>query len=80
MPERRAQEKNGQSAGASGGTRTLPASGAGSRLRARFDSEVDRGREVIERVVRSRLGRWWNDTERPGLVDWALLGVILLVA
>ena len=79
-PERRAQEKNGQSAGASGGTKTLPASGAGSRLRARFDSEVDRGREVIERVVRSRLGRWWNDTERPGLVDWALLGVILLGA
>ena len=79
-PETRAQEKNGQSAGASGGTKTLPASGAGSRLRARFDSEVDRGREVIERVVRSRLGRWWNDTERPGLVDWALLGVILLGA
>ena len=43
-PETRAQEKNGQSAGASGGTKTLPASGAGSRLRARFDSEVDRGR------------------------------------
>ncbi len=30
--------------------------------------------------MESRLGRWWVGTEGPGLVDWALLGVILLGA
>lgn len=34
----------------------------------------------VSRVVDSVLGRWWTRTERPGLVDWAILGALLAMA
>jgi len=54
--------------------------GLATRMRAITDVMSDQGRRAVERVVDSRLGSWWSSTERPGLVDWALLGVILLGA
>ena len=59
---------------------TLPAAGLTARMRALSEAMSDQGRRVVERVVDSRLGSWWSSTERPGLVDWALLGIILLGA
>ena len=59
---------------------TLSAAGLTARMRALTDAMSDQGRRLVERVVDSRLGSWWSSTERPGLVDWALLGVILLGA
>ena len=58
----------------------LSAAGLAARMRALTEAMSDQGRRVVERVVDSRLGSWWSSTERPGLVDWALLGVILLGA
>ena len=59
---------------------TLSAAGLTARMRALTEAMSDQGRRVVERVVDSRLGSWWSSTEGPGLVDWALLGVILLGA
>lgn len=59
---------------------TLSAAGLTARMRALTDAMSDQGRRLVERVVDSRLGSWWSSTERPGLVDWALLGIILLGA
>ena len=58
----------------------LSAAGLAARMRALTEAMSDQGRRVVERVVDSRLGSWWSSTERPGLVDWALLGIILLGA
>ena len=58
----------------------LSAAGLTARMRALTEAMSDQGRRVVERVVDSRLGSWWSSTERPGLVDWALLGIILLGA
>ena len=59
---------------------TRSAAGLTARMRALTEAMSDQGRRVVERVVDSRLGSWWSSTERPGLVDWALLGIILLGA
>ena len=59
---------------------TRSAAGLVTRMRALTDAMSDQGRRLVERVVDSRLGSWWSNTERPGLVDWALLGIILLGA
>ena len=59
---------------------TLSAADLTARMRALTDAMSDQGRRLVERVVDSRLGSWWSSTERPGLVDWALLGIILLGA
>ena len=78
--ESRAQDEDGRSTGASEEPEVIPAAGVVSRIRALVDAGSDHGRRAVERVVDSRLGSWWSSTERPGLVDWALLGVILLGA
>ena len=78
--ESRAQDEDGRSTGASEEPEVAPAAGVASRIRALIDAGSDHGRRVVERVVDSRLGSWWSSTERPGFVDWALLGVILLGA
>ena len=78
--ESRAQDEDGRSTGASEEPEVVPAAGVVSRIRALVDAGSDHGRRAVERVVDSRLGSWWSSTERPGLVDWALLGVILLGA
>ena len=78
--ESRAQDEDGRSTGASEEPEVVPAAGVVSRIRALVDAGSDHGRRVVERVVDSRLGSWWSSTERPGLVDWALLGIILLGA
>ena len=78
--ESRAQDEDGRSTGASEGPEVVPAAGVVSRIRALVDAGSDHGRRAVERVVDSRLGSWWSSTERPGLVDWALLGIILLGA
>ena len=59
---------------------TRSAAGLVTRMRALTETTSDQGRRLVERVVDSRLGSWWSSTERPGLVDWALLGIILLGA
>lgn len=59
---------------------TRSAAGLTARMRALTETTSDQGRRLVERVVDSRLGSWWSSTERPGLVDWALLGIILLGA
>ena len=59
---------------------TRSAAGLVARMRALTETTSDQGRRLVERVVDSRLGSWWSSTERPGLVDWALLGIILLGA
>ena len=59
---------------------TRSAAGLTARMRVFTEATSDQGRRVVERVVDSRLGSWWSSTERPGLVDWALLGIILLGA
>ena len=76
----RAQDEDGRPTGASEEPETVPAAGVASRIRTFIDARSDQGRRVVERVVDSRLGSWWSSTEGPGLVDWALLGVILLGA
>ena len=78
--ESRAQDEDGRSTGASEEPEVVPAAGVVSRIRALVDAGSDHGRRAVERVVDSRLGSWWSSTERPGLVDWALLGIILLGA
>ena len=78
--ESRAQDEDGRSTGASEEPEVVPAAGVVSRIRALVDAGSDHGRRAVERVVDSRLGSWWSSTEGPGLVDWALLGVILLGA
>ena len=78
--ESRAQDEDGRSTGASEEPEVIPAAGVASRIRAFVDAGSDHGRRLVERVVDSRLGSWWSSTERPGLVDWALLGIILLGA
>ena len=59
---------------------TRSAAGLVTWMRALTETTSDQGRRLVERVVDSRLGSWWSSTERPGLVDWALLGIILLGA
>ena len=76
----RAQDEDGRPTGASEELEAVPAAGVASRIRTFIDARSDQGRRAVERVVDSRLGSWWSSTEGPGLVDWALLGVILLGA
>lgn len=78
--EIRAQDEDGQPTGASEEPEAVSAAGVASRIRTFIDARSDQGRRAVERVVDSRLGSWWSSTEGPGLVDWALLGVILLGA
>ena len=78
--EIRAQDEDGRPTGASEEPEAVSAAGVASRIRTFIDARSDQGRRAVERVVDSRLGSWWSSTEGPGLVDWALLGVILLGA
>ena len=79
-PQTQVEDSGERAAGAAEGVRSLSDVGLATRLRTLSDAMSDRGHRAVERVAGSRLGAWWSSTERPGLVDWALLGVILLGA
>lgn len=79
-PQTQVEDSGERAAGAAEGVRSLSDVGLATRLRTLSDAMSDRGHWAVERVAGSRLGAWWSSTERPGLVDWALLGVILLGA
>ena len=79
-PQTQVEDSGERAAGAAEGVRSLSDVGLATRLRTLSDATSDRGHRAVERAAGSRLGAWWSSTERPGLVDWALLGVILLGA
>lgn len=63
-----------------------PSSSSESRALTKVSSAVrawdmsERSAQVTEKLMRSRLGKWWLSTTKPSVVDWLLLGAVLFIA
>ena len=51
-----------------------------SRLDQVWEKGITFGESLGGSIARSRVGRWWTRTTAPGLVEWAILAVLLLLS
>ncbi len=85
-------EADAQGAPATGAVATATAAGAGAggaawrpgrvglaldRAQSRVGATLGRGSDAVRR---SGVGRWFQRTDQPGLVDWLLLGALVVLA